>query len=173
MWHCWPATFSIYCLCADLDQIAAVSPRIWQNTTKAAIFHKFSVMWALTDHIGKLQKLIQSYRGSLNSSVACCSGTYTHKPGRLKVSNISNPADAFQKKINWKFIENLLKIRCLGKAIENVVRILSFKIYLEGSKLSLSTSIIFNKKYFPTWFCIEFIHLILIHFSRVWLVLLI
>lgn len=64
---------------------------------------------------------------------------------------------------------------CLGKAIENLVRILAFTIYLEGSKLSLSTYFIFNtqKMIFPTRFSIEFIHFIFIHFSRVLLVSLI
>lgn len=35
--NCWPATFSIYCLCAHLYQRAAAGPRIWQNITNAAI----------------------------------------------------------------------------------------------------------------------------------------
>lgn len=37
-----------------------------------------------------------------------------------------------------------MKIGCLGKDVGNLVRILSFKIYLEGSKLLLSTPNIFN-----------------------------
>lgn len=91
-------------------------------------------------------RVIGAHLPLLYNSLACWN--HTHKPGHLQ----SNRCISIE---NMWII--LLKITCWGKDIKNLVRILSFKIYLEGSKLLLSTPIVFNTQ---NYFSYVILHLV-------------